>query len=36
MDLRTFLHIIIESGFALFCLLSAIYIRLYDNRKSKT
>lgn len=29
MDLKIFLHIIIESGFALFCILAAIYIRMY-------
>ena len=31
MDLKTFLHIVLESGFALFCVLSAIYIRQYDS-----
>lgn len=30
MDLVTFLHVTLESGFALFCILAAIYIRLYE------
>ena len=36
MDLRTFFHVTLESAFALFCLLSAIYIRLYNNDGRKT
>ena len=36
MNLVTFLHIIIESGFATFCLLSVISIRLYDRGERKT
>lgn len=36
MDLRTFFHIILESGFALFCMLAALYIRLYDNGSRRT
>ena len=35
MDLRTFLHIILESAFAMFCLLSALYIRIYDTGTRK-
>ena len=35
MDLRTFLHVILESGFALFCLLAALYVRLYDTGSRK-
>ena len=35
MELRTFLHIILESGFALFCVLSALYLRLYDKGTRK-
>lgn len=31
MDLITFLHVTLESGFALFCILAAIYIRLYET-----
>ena len=30
MDLVTFTHILLESGFALFCVLAAIYIQRYD------
>ena len=30
MELVTFLHIIFESGFGLFCVMAAIYIQLYD------
>ena len=30
MDLIIFLHVIIESGFAMFCILAAIYIRFYS------
>ena len=30
MELVTYLHIVIESGFALICVLAAIYIQLYD------
>lgn len=30
MDLTTFLHVIFESGFGLFCLLAAIYLQLYS------
>ena len=35
MELRIFLHVILESGFALFCLLSALYLRLYDRGSSR-
>ena len=35
MELVTFLHIIIESGFAMLCILAAIYIHLYDRGKSR-
>ena len=35
MNLITFLHVIIESGFALFCLLAVISIRMYDTEERK-
>ena len=35
MDLTIFLHVIIESAFALFCIMAAIYIRLYDAVSKK-
>ena len=35
MNLVTFLHVIIESGFALFCLLAVLSIRLYDTGERK-
>ena len=35
MNLVTFLHVIIESGFALFCLLATLSIRLYDTDERK-
>ena len=31
MDLVTFLHIIVESGFAVFCLIALFYIRVYKE-----
>lgn len=31
MELTIFLHVIIESGFAMFCVLAAIYIRMYTT-----
>ena len=31
MNLITFLHIILESGFALFCLLAVLSVRMYDT-----
>lgn len=36
MELVTFLHITIESGFAMFCVLAAIYLHLYDHGKRKS
>ena len=35
MNLITFLHVIIESGFALFCLLAILSIRLYDTEERR-
>jgi len=35
MNLVTFLHVIIESGFALFCLLAVLSIRMYDTGERK-
>ena len=35
MELTVFLHVIIESAFALFCILAAIYIRLYEAVSGK-
>ena len=36
MDLTTFLHVILESGFGLFCVLAAIYLQLYSFVTIKT
>lgn len=36
MDLTTFLHVIFESGFGLFCVLAAIYLHLYSFVTIKT
>ncbi len=35
MNLVTFLHVILESGFALFCLLSVLSVRMYDKGDRK-
>ena len=35
MNLVTFLHVIIESGFALLCLLALLSLRLYDTAERK-
>ncbi len=35
MNLVTFLHVVIESGFALFCLLAVLSIRMYDTGERK-
>lgn len=35
MNLVTFLHIILESGFALFCLLAVLSVRMYDTEGRK-
>ena len=35
MNLITFLHITLESGFALFCLLAVLSIRMYDTGSRK-
>lgn len=35
MNLITFLHVIIESGFALFCLMAILSIRMYDAGERK-
>ena len=35
MNLITFLHVILESGFALFCLLAILSIRLYDTEERR-
>ena len=36
MTLVTFLHVIIESGFAMFCLLAVLSIRMYDSEERKS
>ena len=36
MDLTTFLHVVFESGFGLFCILAAIYLQLYGFVRVKT
>ena len=36
MDLTTFLHLVFESGFGLFCILAAIYLHLYSFVRTKT
>ena len=36
MNLVTFLHVIIESGFAMFCLLAVLSIRMYDTGERRT
>jgi hypothetical protein len=36
MNLVTFLHVIIESGFAMFCLLAVLSIRMYDSEERKS
>lgn len=36
MNLVTFLHIVIESGFALFCLLAVLSVRMYDTGERKS
>ncbi len=36
MDLTTFLHVVFESGFGLFCVLAAIYLHLYSFVTIKT
>ena len=35
MNLVTFLHVIVESGFALLCLLALLSLRLYDTAERK-
>ena len=36
MDLTTFLHVVFESGFGLFCILAVIYLQLYGFVRVKT